>query len=354
MAGAGSTLKAVCWFGPGEVRVAEVPRPTLQEGDDVILRVTRAAVCGSDLHALHGKIPQLAEGTILGHEFVGVVEEVGPAVRRLGVGQRCAAAMFVACGRCPQCLGGQHERCSEYAMFGLGQLMGGLAGGQAEYVRVPLADMTLHPIPDAMGDEAALFTGDILATAYTACQRSGLGPGDLVAIVGAGPVGLLTVACAKLFGVAQVFSIDPVAERRELALERGAIPIDPGQGDPVASLRRLTGGQRANVVIEAVGNQGALELAWRLAASGATLALVGILIDEAWPQSAGQAWLRNLTLRTVVGQPYRHRQTLFRLIESGALRPETLISQSVPFSQAVDAYADMDARRTLKPVLRLD
>ncbi len=334
--------------------MAEVPRPVLEDGEDVILRVTRAAVCGSDLHALHGKIPQLAEGTILGHEFVGVVEEVGPAVRRRRVGQRCAAAMFVACGRCPQCDAGQHQRCSEYAMFGLGPLMGGLAGGQAEYVRVPLADMTLCPIPDAMEDEAALFLGDVLATAYTACQQSGVGPGDLVAIVGAGPVGLLTIACARLFGAARVFALDQIEGRRELAQGYGAIPIDPGQGDPVAALRQLTGGQRANVVIEAVGNQAALELAWRLAATGATVALVGILIDEPWPQSAGQAWLRNLTVRTVVGQPYRHRQTLLRLIESGALRPQTLISQTVPLSQAAEAYADMDARRTLKPLLRLD
>ncbi|MGH7639440.1 MAG: alcohol dehydrogenase catalytic domain-containing protein [Candidatus Dormibacteria bacterium] len=347
-------MKAVCWYGPGDVRVAEVPRPSLQAEDDVILRVTRAAVCGSDLHALHGKIPQLAEGTILGHEFVGVVEEVGPAVRRLRPGQRTAAAMFVACGRCPQCLAGQHPRCSEYAMFGMGRFMGGLAGAQAEFVRVPLADMTLFPIPDAMEDEAALFTGDILATAYTACRQSGIGPGDLVAIVGAGPVGLLAVSCARLLGAAQVFTMDPIGERRELAQTLGAHPIDPGQGDPVDALRQQTGGPRANVVIEAVGNQSALELAWRLAATGATVALVGILIDESWPQSAGRAWLRNLTVQTVVGQPYRHRQTLFRLIASGALQPQALISQSVPLSQAATAYSDMDSRRTLKPVLRLD
>ncbi|HVB54556.1 MAG TPA: alcohol dehydrogenase catalytic domain-containing protein, partial [Candidatus Acidoferrales bacterium] len=222
----------MCWFGPGDVRVVEVPKPELQAGDDVILRVTRAAVCGSDLHALHGKIPQLSPGTVLGHEFVGVVEAVGSAVRRLSVGQRCAAAMYVACGRCLQCGAGRHPRCSEYAMFGMGDLMGGLAGGQAEYVRVPLAEMTLSPIPDPMADEAALFTGDILATAYTACEESGMGPGDLVAVVGAGPVGLLTAACARLFGAARVYAVDPIAERRELARQQGAIPIDPDQGDP--------------------------------------------------------------------------------------------------------------------------
>jgi len=343
----------VCWFGPGDVRVVDVPKPQLQGGEDVILRVTRAAVCGSDLHLLHGKIPQLAPGTVLGHEFVGVVEEVGPAVRRLRVGQRCAAAMFVACGRCPQCWAGRHPRCAEYAMFGMGDLMGGLAGGQAEYVRVPLAEMTLCPIPDTMADEAALFTGDILATAYTACEQSAMGPGDLVAVVGAGPVGLLTVACARLFGPARVFAVDPIPERRELARQLGAWPIDPADGDPIATLRQLSGGSRADVVIEAVGNQAALELAWRLAATGATLALVGILVDEPWPQSAGQAWLRNLTIRTVVGQPYRHRQTLLRLIESGVLQPQSIISQSVPLSQATEAYAAMDARRTLKPVLHL-
>lgn len=347
-------MKALCWFGPGDVRVVDVPKPRLQADGDVILQVTRAAVCGSDLHLLHGKIPQLTPGTVLGHEFVGVVEEVGPAVLGLRVGQRCAAAMFVACGHCPQCWAGQHPRCSQYAMFGMGDLMGGLAGGQTEYVRVPLADMTLCPIPDTMSDDAALFTGDILATAYTACLQSGISPGNLVAVVGAGPVGLLTVSCAQLFGAARVFAVDPISERRELARQLGAVPIDPGQGDPAASLRQLTGGSRADVVIEAVGNRETLELAWRLAATGATVALVGILVDEPWPQSAGQAWLRNLTIRTVIGQPYRHRQTLFRLIESGVLQPQSIISQSLPLSQAAEAYAAMDTRRTLKAVLRPD
>lgn len=346
-------MRALSWFGPGEVRVVEVPKPRIERADDVVLRVTSAAVCGSDLHALHGKIPKLAPGTVLGHEFVGVVEEAGTAVHRVSVGQRCVGAMFTACGRCAFCLGGRQLRCADYALFGLGELMGGLQGAQAEYVRVPIADMTLCPIPEAMADEAALFTGDILATAYTACSESGMRPGDLVAVVGAGPVGLLTVACARLFGPAQVFAIDLLPDRLELARELGAWPIDASQGEPVELLRQATGGLRADVVIEAVGNQAALETAWKVAGQGATLALVGILIGETWPSSAGNAWLRGLTIKTIAGQPYRHRHTLLRLIERGILQPQAIISERVPLNEAPDAYARMDSRRSLKPVLQV-
>lgn len=345
-------MKALTWVAPGAVRVAEVSRPSLLADSDALLRVTRAAVCGSDLHALHGKLPRLAAGTVLGHEFAGVVEEVGPAVSRLQVGQRCVAAMFTACGRCERCLAGKHSRCVEYAMFGLGDLMGGLAGGQAEFVRVPQADMTLCPIPEGMEDEAALFTGDILATAYSGCQEAGIRPGDVVAVVGAGPVGLLTIECARLFGPSLVASLDLIPERGALAAELGAVPLDPG-GDPARELRQQTGGRRADVVIEAVGSQAGAAQAWRLAEVGGTIALVGMLVDEDWPLSMGQTWLRNLAVRTVVGQPYRHRDRLLRLIERGLLHPQAIISESLPLAQAAQAYADMDARRTLKPVLRV-
>lgn len=346
-------MRALTWVGPGEVRLAEVPKPRLERADDAVLRVTSAAVCGSDLHALHGKIPKLAPGTVLGHEFVGVVEEIGPAVQRLSLGQRCVGAMFTACGRCGFCLAGRQLRCADYALFGLGELMGGLQGAQADFVRVPIADMTLCPIPEGMADEAALFTGDILATAYTACVESGIRPGDLVAVVGAGPVGLLTMACAQLFGPARVFAIDPLPDRLQLAQGLGAWPIDASQGDPADLLRQAAGGARADVVIEAVGSQAALETAWKVAGQGATLALVGILISESWPQSAGNAWLRGLTIRTIAGQPYQHRHTLLRLIESGILQPQAIISERVPLDQAAEAYARMDSRLSLKPVLQV-
>lgn len=343
-------MRAVTWVAPGEVGLAEMPRPTLQGPGDAILRVRRAAVCGSDLHALHGKLPRLAPGTVLGHEFSGVVEEAGPAVSRLREGERCVAAMHVACGRCEGCLAGRYSRCPEYAMFGLGEMMGGLAGGQAEYVRVPQADMTLCPIPEGMDDESALFTGDILATAYSGCQEAGIRPGDVVAVVGAGPVGLLTLQCAALFGPSALFALDPIAERRGLAESMGATALDPG-GEAPQQMRDLAGGRRADVVIDAVGTAASAALAWRLVERGGTLALVGLLVAEDWPQSMGQTWLRNLTVRTVVGQPYRHRQRLLRLIQGGRLRPRAIISESLPLEQAARAYSDMDSRRTLKPLL---
>lgn len=343
-------MRAVRWSGPDAVEVAEIEPPSLQEPDDAILRVTTSAICGSDLHLYHGKLPKVRPGTVIGHEFMGTVEAVGPAVQMHQPGDRCLAAMYTACGRCPRCLAGQHARCPASQMFGCGALFGDLAGGQAERVRVPLADMTLAPIPAGMVDLDALFVGDILATAYTACVDAAVAPDETVAVVGCGPVGQLILACLQLFAPATVYAVDPVSQRRAQAAARGAVPLDGD--DPLAQLRAHSGGRRADVVLEAVGSRAGLETAWRLVDTGGRVVLVGLLVDEPFPQSAGQTWLRCLSVHSVLGRPYTHRDTLLRLIQHGRLRPAEVVSQTCGLEEAPDAYRRLLARATSKVVLR--
>jgi threonine dehydrogenase-like Zn-dependent dehydrogenase len=345
-------MKALCWCGKEDVRIEEVEKPGLREADDAILRVTTAAICGSDLHLYHGKIPRLVPGVILGHEFMGVVESAGPGVRLVKPGQRYLASMFTACGRCNACLARAYVRCPHFAMFGGGAFFHDLPGGQAEYVRVPLADMTLSAVPEPLADEEVLFIGDILATAYTGCVKADIQPGEVVAIVGAGPVGQLAAACAQLFAPAAVYAIDLVAVRLREAERFGAVAIDAAAGDPARRLRELTGGRRADVVIEAVGNAAALQTAWRLAEQGGRLALVGMLVDEPFPQSAGNTWLRDLSILSITGEPFTHRDTLLRLVQAGKLSPARVISERVALSEAAAAYARLDRRETTKVVLK--
>ncbi|MQA85472.1 MAG: alcohol dehydrogenase catalytic domain-containing protein [Streptosporangiales bacterium] len=344
-------MKAIRWYGEGDVRFEEAPEPTIAHPDDAILRVTTAAICGSDLHLYHGKIPKVRPGTIVGHEFVGVVEEVGPGVRRIDTGQRCVASMMTACGRCAPCIAGNHAGCPQFGLFGYGRMFGELEGGQAEYVRVPMADMTLYPVPEGMADEQMLFVGDILATAYSGCHAASIGHGDSVVVVGAGPVGLLTVECAYLFGPAEVYVVDLVAARLQRAAELGGIPINASEHDPLEQLRSMNRGERASVVIEAVGNSSALATAWRLAETGGRIALVGVLVDEPFPESAGRTWLRSLSVTSVTGQTIRYRDTLTQLIQAGRLQPERIISERIGLDEVPAAYRRIDRRETIKVVI---
>ena len=252
-------MHAVRTYGPGDLRVEAVPEPQLVEPTDALVKVTASAICGSDLHLYHGKIPGIEAGMVCGHEFAGEVVEVGAGVLDIVAGQRCVASMFSACGRCPACLRMEHRRCPRFGMFGYGVAFGDLAGGQAEYVRVPFADMTLAAIPEGLSDHDVLLTSDILPTAYTALERGGAGSGDVVAVVGAGPLGQLVTMCAPLFGCSTVIAIDVVPDRLKEAEALGAVPVDARSEDPFDAVYDVTGNQGADLVIEAAGNGAALE-----------------------------------------------------------------------------------------------
>jgi threonine dehydrogenase-like Zn-dependent dehydrogenase len=341
-------MKATCIPAPGTVRVLDFPDPSVIEPTDAVLRVTAAGICGTDLHRLDQPAAALDPGLVIGHEFVGVVEDVGSAVAGIVPGGRYLAAMYVVCGRCADCQRGQHPSCPSFAMFG-SPSGATLQGGQAEYVRVPIAEMTLTPVPDSVTDEQILPVGDILATAYDGVRGGGPVPGIDVVVVGAGPVGQLVVECALLLGAARVFAIDVSPTRLIAAEHMGAVPLHTEGA--VESLMELTSGRGGDLVVEAVGTAPAIETAFSVAARGAHVALVGVAGDAPLPISARELFVRRLNLRGVIGNPYRYRQELVQLVESGRLRPERVISHRIPLSDAADGYREFATKRANKVVL---
>lgn len=346
-------MLAVTSHGPQDVRVEEVEKPAIETSTDAIVRVTTAALCGTDMHIYHGKIPNVPAGWIVGHEFCGVVEDVGDAITEFEIGDRVVSSMYVACGRCPACVSGDHRRCGNFQMFGMGVAFGNLPGGQAEYVRVPLADMTLRAIPGDLSDESTIFTGDILATAFTALRQSGIVEGDTIAIVGAGPLGQLIAMCAPIFGAGQMFVIDPVPERLEEAAQYGAIPIDPRETDPRKLIKAQTNGLMCDAIFEAAGNVPAMETAFSLSRPNGSVVLVGMLVDEPFPLSAGDLWLRNTRVIPVLGAPYSHRDELLKLIANGKIDATGLITDRLPLSAASEAYAAFDRKELQKAIFQV-
>lgn len=346
-------MLAVTSHGLKDIRVEDVPKPGLQQPGDAIVRVTTAALCGSDMHIYHDKVPAVPAGWVVGHEFCGVVEDVGDAVTGIKPGDRVVASMYTACGRCPACVAGDHRRCDSFAMFGFGEAWGGLQGGQAEYVRVPLADMTLRAIPAGLSDESAIFTGDILSTAFTALRQAGVREGDFIAIVGAGPVGRLIAMCAPLFGVARCFIIDIVPERLAEAAAHGATPIDSRTEQPRKIIKDQTAGEMCDAVFEAVGNQPALQTAFSLPRPNGVVAMVGMPLGEDFPVSAGDAWLRNTKILPVLGAPFAHRDELLRLIAAGKVDAASIITDRMPLSDATEAYRAFDDKEVQKVVFEV-
>jgi threonine dehydrogenase-like Zn-dependent dehydrogenase len=262
-------MRAICWHGKKDLRVDNVPDPVIEEPRDAIVKVTSCAICGSDLHLFDGFMMGMKHGDILGHEFMGEVVEVGPANKKLKVGDRVVVPFTIVCGECDQCRVGNFSVCertnrnkemadkmfghSAAGLFGYTQLTGGYAGGQAEYVRVPYADVGPVKIPDGMSDEKALFLGDILPTGWQAAVQCDIQPTDTVAIWGAGPVGQMAIRSAILLGARQVVVIDCVPERLSMAAAAGAITIDFEKESVIERLKELTNGKGPEKCIDAVG-----------------------------------------------------------------------------------------------------
>jgi threonine dehydrogenase-like Zn-dependent dehydrogenase len=246
-------VRAVVYEDVGRVAVADLPDPEVTEPDDAVIRVTVSAICGSDLHFFHGKAP-LDRGEGIGHEAVGVVEQVGPAVERVRPGDRVAVSFVIACGSCWFCKAGQTQLCEDFRNLGAGILGGDLGGAQAELLRVPHADTNLLLLPDALDDERALFLGDILTTGVYGAEVADVRPGDTVAVVGAGPVGFFAIQAAVARGADRVLALDMLPDRLALAERAGAEAVDVSSQHPQMALAERTGDRGADVVIEAVGH----------------------------------------------------------------------------------------------------
>lgn len=342
------------WYGPYDVRVVDdLPLPEARGPRDAVVRVTRTAICGTDLHPYRGEIPSFRPATVMGHEFTGIVEEVGAAIRHVLPGNRVLASDVIACGECWFCQRGWHYQCKYVALFGYGTVVGStyVPGGQAEYVRIPYADVVLSRIPDVLSDEQALFVGDILTTGYTCASEGRVSPGDTVAVVGCGPVGLFALMAAYLMGADRVLAIDPDPRRRAFAADQGGHSLAPGE-DLVTRVRELTGGRGADVALEAVGSDAALRTALDVVRPKGTVCAVGAHHSEAMPFSSAMAFNRELTVRFTVGDPIRSRDELISFVEAGRLDPTSIISHRLPLSQATEGYRLFDRGEATKVVLR--
>lgn len=328
-------MKALTYQGIEQLRLDEVPVPQIAAPGDVIVRVDVAGLCGSDLHVYHGRETGLDLGTIMGHEFAGEVVEVGAEVVNWRPGDIVVSPFTTSCGHCNACARGLTSRCEQGELFGWVENGLGLHGAHAELVRVPLADSTLARVPPGLDLEVALFAGDILATGYFGAQSARAGPGRRVAVVGCGPVGLMAILAAQELGATEIFGIDMVPERLELAERFGAAPM---------TLESATGLEGIDAVVEAVGSPAATRLAFDLVRPGGTVAAVGVHTEEHFAFSPGEAYDKNLTY--CAGRcPVRHY--LDRTLDLAARRTQelsALISHRLPLTDGVRAY-DMFARR---------
>ena len=373
-------MKAVCWTGTRSVEVQDVPDPSLMNQRDAIVRVTSTAICGSDLHLYNGFMPTMMKGDVLGHEFMGEVVEVGREVTNLKPGDRVVVPFTIACGDCWHCQHDLWSLCensnlnaalSEKTMghaasgaFGYSHITGGFAGGQAEYVRVPFADVGPFKITNGMSDEQVLFLSDILPTGYMAAEMCDITPGDTVAVWGCGPVGLFAIKSAYLLGAHRVIAIDRFDYRLRMANERcGAVTLNYEEVDSVSdALTEMTGGRGPDACIDAVGMEAhthgfeyfydrakqavklesdrpiALRQAVLSCRNGGVVSVVGVysgLIDK-FPM--GTVMNRGLTIRSGQCHVHRYMGPLLQRIQAGDIDPRMVITHRMPLAQAPEAY----------------
>ncbi|MEV6376745.1 zinc-dependent alcohol dehydrogenase [Micromonospora musae] len=373
-------MKATAWMGRDSVKVMDVPDPTILSPRDAIVRISTTAICGSDMHLYHGYIPAMRKGDILGHEFMGEVVEVGPQVRNLRPGDRVVVPFPIACGHCISCQRGLYSVCensnpnagiaekilghSPAGIFGYSHLLGGYAGGQAEYARVPFADVGPLKLPDEVPDEQAVMLADVFPTGYMGAEMCDIKPGQIVAVWGAGPVGLLAAASARLLGAERVFVIDRYPYRLRLAREHaGAETINYEESDVLDTLNELTAGRGPDACIDAVGLEGhhgnaaiyaydrvkqgiraeterppALRQAILACRNGGVVSVVGAYGGFVDKFPMGAFMNRALTMRTGQCHVQRYLRPLLERIQRGEIDPSFIVSHRMPLKDAAKGY----------------
>jgi threonine dehydrogenase-like Zn-dependent dehydrogenase len=345
-------VKAVVYQDVGKVAVGDVPDPRIEHPADAIVRVTMSAICGSDLHLVEGRVP-LLPGETIGHEAVGVIEETGPEVERFTAGMRVVVAFDNACGHCWFCARGQTSLCEEFRNLGGGTFGGSLGGAQAERLRVPYADTNLLSVPDEVDDERALFVGDTLTTGLYGTGIAGIGRDDTVAVVGVGPVGFFTVQTARALGARQVVALDREPGRLALAERVGAVPIDITRRNAQMAVHEATDGRGADVVVEAVGDIPAFELAIEVVRRGGTVSVLGLYASQTFELQLGFVWVRALRLLFAGLTPvHAWWHQAMDMVRSGQIDPLPLISHRLPLSEAARGYELFASREATKVLLR--
>ena len=345
-------MRGVVFEDVRRVRVDDLAEPTVEEPTDAIVRITTAAICGSDLHFYHGKAP-LQPGDPMGHEGIGVIEEVGPAVTRFSPGDRVVVAFDIVCGECWFCEKGQTSLCDHFRTLGIGTFGGDLGGAQAERLRVPVADTNLLRVPDGMEDERALFVGDILTTGVYGAGIADIGARDTVAVVGAGPVGFFAAQAARRHGPREVLVLDLRADRLALMEKLGFTTINVEERNAQSAVDEATGGRGADVVIEAVGSEPAWETALHVVRRGGTLVVLGMYVSERVELQLGVAW--NRAVRFVfagVTPTHAWWEEAMAAVADGSIDPLPIISHTLPLEDAPTGYELFDRREATKVLLK--
>jgi threonine dehydrogenase-like Zn-dependent dehydrogenase len=372
-------MKATCWKGPNTVQVEEVPDPKIINARDAIVKITSTAICGSDLHLLQAYVPAMMPGDILGHEFMGEVVEVGPQVKNLKAGDRVVVPFPIACGVCSACQKEMYSLCENTnpnawmaeklwghagaGVFGYSHLTGGYAGGQAEYARVPFADVNPLKVPDGMTDEQVLFLSDIFPTGYMGAEMCDIQPGDVIAVWGCGPVGQFAIASAFMLGAERVIAIDRFPYRLEMARDKaGAETINYEEVDVIDALKEMTGGRGPDACIDAVGMEAhghgpmfafdramhaarletdrpvALREAIKACRNGGTVSVIGVYGGYIDFFPMGAVMNRSLTIKAGQCHVQRYMQPLLERILNGDIDPTFVITHTLPLDQAPHGY----------------
>lgn len=372
-------MKALCWFGTGDVRVEEVPDPQLQDDRDIIIQVTSTAICGSDLHLYDGLMPTMQKGDILGHEPMGVVVEVGKAITNLKVGDRVVVPFAISCGSCFFCQNDMYSLCdnsnpnaemarevmgqSPAGLFGYSHMLGGFAGGQAEYLRVPYADVGPIKISSGLPDEQVVFLSDIFPTGYMAAENADITPGDTVAVWGCGPVAQFAIQSAWMLGAGRVIAIDRVPERLAMAATHGkAETINYEQEDVYERLMEMTKGRGPDRCIDAVGTEAhasgvagmydrvkqsvmlesdrpyVLREAIMCCRKGGTISIPGVYIGFGDKIPLGPMMNKGLTIKTGQTHVQRYLEPLLQKVEAGEIDPSFVITHRAPLGDGPKLY----------------
>ena len=342
-------MRAVASLGPENVQLIDAPEPVIEAPTDAIVRVSATALCGADLFPYHGHVPGFLDGTILGHEFVGVVESVGSTVATVEPGDRVVSNSTISCGRCTACRAGRSSQCPDRALFGYSGVYKQLHGGQADLVRVPVAERALKAIPDGVTDEQAVFVADMLPTGYSGFRRADLASGDVAVVVGCGTVGLMAILFAARVA-RTVIAVDEIAERRALAERFGATAVSPDGA--AGAISAATDGLGADGVIEAAGSPGALAAAIDFARGQGTISVIGAHFETEFPLDMGLMFERELTLRVTWGHGFDDRDRMVAMLAAGVIDPTPVISHRLPLADAAEAYRMFAAREATKVVLR--
>jgi threonine dehydrogenase-like Zn-dependent dehydrogenase len=388
-------VRALTWQGKRDVRIEDVPRPELVNPTDAIIEVTATAICGSDLHLYHGRVPSMREGDVLGHEPMGEVIEVGSEVETLEVGDRVVVPFTISCGECWFCENDRYSLCdnsnpnaeiarevmghSPAGLFGYSHMLGGYAGGQAEYLRVPYADVGPIKVDSDLSDEQVLFLSDIFPTGYMAAENADIDPADTVAVWGCGPVGQFAIQSAQLLGADRVIAIDRVPERLAMAREYGdAETIDYAEEDVYHRLMELTGNRGPDSCIDAVGTDAhgtglldasdrmkrrvkleddrpfVLRQAIRCCRKGGTLSVPGVYVGRVDNLPFGALMNKGLTVKTGQTHVQRYLEPLLETIESGEIDPSFVVTHDAPLSDGPDLYRTFNDKDDdcIKVVLR--